>query len=237
MNFQDHVAVISGATGGSGRVVARRLAQAGASLALFSSSEDKLGQLATELGIAQTRCLARALDFTDPGAARIAAEATLDKFGRVDMLLHFIGGWTGGKTVVEFEASQFEAMLQQHLWTTLYLSQAFAPLLSANAWGRIVVISSPSAALPAAKSAPYAVAKAAQETLVLALAQELKHTGVTANILRVKTIDVGHARESDPTSANASWTTPEEIAEAVMYLCSDEAKMVNGARIPLYGSP
>ena len=237
INFQDRVAVITGATGGSGRVVARRLAQAGASLALFSSSEDKLGRLVAELGIAQERWLERALDFTDHAAARVAAEATMEKFGRVDMLLHFIGGWTGGKTVVEFDAGQFESMLHQHLWTTLYLSQAFVPLLSANGWGRIVVISSPSAALPPAKGAPYAVAKAAQETLILALAQELKHTGVTANVLRVKTIDVEHARESEPSAANASWTAPEEIAEAIVYLCSDEAKMVNGARIPLYGSP
>jgi NAD(P)-dependent dehydrogenase (short-subunit alcohol dehydrogenase family) len=237
MNFQDRVAVVTGATGGSGRAVARRLAQAGASLALFSSSEAKLGQLAAEIGVAQERWLTRALDFTDPGAARIAAEATMEKFGRVDMLLHFIGGWVGGKTVIEFGANQFEEMLQQHLWTTLYLSQAFAPLLSANGWGRIVVISSPSAALPASRSAPYAVAKAAQETLILALAQELKHTGVTANILRVKTIDVEHVREAESTPTNASWTIPEEIAEAVVYLCSDEAKVVNGARIPLYGGP
>ena len=237
MNFQDRVAVVTGATGGSGRVVARRLAQAGASLALFSSSEAKLGQLAAEIETSQGRWLTRALDFTDPGAARIAAEATMEKFGRVDMLLHFIGGWVGGKTVIEFGVNQFEEMLQQHLWTTLYLSQAFVPLLSANGWGRIVVISSPSAAKPAPRSAPYAVAKAAQETLILALAQELKHTGVTANILRVKTIDVEHVREAEPTPTNASWTIPEEIAEAVVYLCSDEAKVVNGARIPLYGGP
>jgi len=213
------------------------MARAGASLALFSSSQDKLNQLMVELEIPKERALTRALDFIDPGAGRLAAEATLEKFGRADMLLHFIGGWMGGKTVPEFDASQFKTMLEQHLWTTLYLSQAFVPLFTANKWGRIVVISSPSAALPPARGAPYAVAKAAQEALILALAQELKHSGVTANILRVKTIDVQHARESEPSTANASWTTPEEIAEAILYLCSDEAKMVNGARIPLYGTP
>jgi len=60
---------------------------------------------------------------------------------------------------------------------------------------------------------------------------------VTANILRVRSIDVEHKREHEPSPKNASWTTPEEIAAALLYLCSDEANRVNGARIPLYGAP
>jgi len=237
MSNKNRVAVITGATGGLGRVVAKRLAQEGASLALFSSNESSLSQLADELALPQERWMIRAVDFRDPLAAQTALQATLEKFGRAELLLHFVGGWIGGKTITEFETSQFEDMLQQHLWTTLHLTKAFVPHFTANGWGRIVVVSSPNAAQPAAKSAPYAIAKAAQETLLLALAQELKHSGVTANILRVSTIDVKHTRDLEPSLANAAWTAPEEIAEAVLYLCSDEAKVVNGARIPLYGSP
>ena len=70
---------------------------------------------------------------------------------------------------------------------------------------------------------------------MLTLAEELKHSGVTANVLRVKTIDVQHERQHQPSPKNASWTTPEEIAAAIIYLCSDEAQQVNGARLPLYG--
>jgi len=90
---------------------------------------------------------------------------------------------------------------------------------------------------PPANSAPYAAAKAAQEALLLALAQENRGTGVTANVIRVQTIDVKHQRDLEPTSKNSSWTTPEEIAAAVQYLISDEAAAVNGIRMPLYGSP
>lgn len=70
---------------------------------------------------------------------------------------------------------------------------------------------------------------------MLTLSEELKNTGVTANILRVRSIDVEHQREREPSPKNASWTTPEEIAAALLYLCSEEANRVNGARIPLYG--
>ena len=102
-------------------------------------------------------------------------------------------------------------------------------------WGRIVAVSSPTASRPAAERAPYAVGKAAQEALILTLAQELKGSGVTANLVVVSTIDVKGERESKPTPANTNWTTPEEITATLLHLCADESATINGARIPLYG--
>ncbi len=237
MDLKDRVAVITGATGGLGRVVARQFGGAGAKLSLFSSKEETLQQLVSELQLPDDRQLAIALNLRDPAAARVAAHATLEKFGKVDMLFHFVGGWTGGKSLVDFDASHFENMLNQHVWTTIHLAKAFVPHLIHNSWGRIVIVSSPSAGMPPGNNAPYAAAKAAQEALILSLAQEIKGTGVTANIIRVQTIDVKHQRIQEPGLPNAAWTTPEEIASAILYLCSEDAGMVNGARIPLYGSP
>ncbi len=67
------------------------------------------------------------------------------------------------------------------------------------------------------------------------LSQELKGTGVTANLLQAKTIDLKREKVSSPSPDNASWTTPEELASAMLYLLSDEAAMVNGAKIPMCG--
>ena len=72
---------------------------------------------------------------------------------------------------------------------------------------------------------------------MLTLAEELKNSGVTAKVLRVRSINVEHKGEREPSAKDASWTTPEEIVAALLYLCSDEANRVNGARIPLYGAP
>ena len=235
MAIEDRVAIITGATGGLGRVVTRRLAEHGARLALFGRDAERLAQLASELHLSEDRYLIKALDLTDPVAAQAAADAVLERFGRAEILLHLVGGWTGGKPVVEVGANEVSDMLQQHLWTTLYVAQAFVPHLVANQWGRIIVISSPHASSPPANVAPYAIGKAAEETLMLALAQELRGSGVTANTLLVRAIDVKHERDRAPTPKNVSWTTPEEIASMILYLCSDEARMVNGARIPLYG--
>jgi NAD(P)-dependent dehydrogenase (short-subunit alcohol dehydrogenase family) len=127
-------------------------------------------------------------------------------------------------------------MLDQHVWTTWYLLQAFVPHLAASGRGRVIVVSTPMASRPAAKTGAYAAAKAAEEALILTLAQETKDQGVTANILQVRAIDIEHKREKEPSPANAAWATPEEIAAAMLYLCSDEAGVVNGARLPLFGS-
>lgn len=237
MAIEDRVAIITGATGGLGRVVTRRLAEHGARLALFGRNAERLAQLARELSLPEDRYLTRPLNLTDPVDAQAAADAALEKFGRAEILLHLVGGWIGGKPVVEVAANEVSDMLQQHLWTTLYVAQAFIPHLVANQWGRVIVISSPNASRPPANGASYAIGKAAQETLMLTLAQELRNSGVTANTLVVRAIDVQHQRDRAPTPKNVSWTTPEEIASMILYLCSDEAQMVNGARIPLYGRP
>lgn len=237
MSMENRVAVITGATGGLGRVVAKILAAQGARLALISTNREKLEELAQELQLRGEQWMSYAVDLGDQRAVNNAAQAVLEKFGRVDGLLHFVGGWAGGKSVVDVEVEDVTEMLHQHLWTTLYLSQAFVPSLLANGWGRIIAISSLTATRPAAQRAPYAIGKAAQEALVLTLAQELEGTNVTANVLVVNTIDVNHERERAPSPKNATWVTPEEITSAILYLCSDDARMVNGARIPLYGSP
>jgi NAD(P)-dependent dehydrogenase (short-subunit alcohol dehydrogenase family) len=237
MGVENRIAVITGATGGLGSVVAHRLATDGANLVLVGSNADKLDLLSRDLGLPPERWLSVAADLSHADAAQAVLDAALAKFGRVDMLLHFVGGWIGGKPVPQVSAEELSSMLQQHVWTTFYLAQVFGPHMTANAWGRIVVVSSPSVAAPPAKGLPYSVGKSAQEALILTLAEELKGTGVTANILRVRTIDSNHDRERQPSAKNASWTTPEEITAAILYLCSDEAGTVNGARIPLYGSP
>lgn len=237
MSIENRVVVITGATGGLGRVVARRLAAEGASLALVSTNQAHLDALAAELQLPAERVLARAVDLRDAGATRDAAQAVVAKYGRAEILLHLVGGWAGGAPVTAVEPGTVDEMLQQHLWTTLHLMQAFVPLFLTNGWGRLIAVSSPFASRPQAKGAPYAIGKAAQEALFETLAAELADTGVTANLLLVRTIDTQHERDHERTAKNSAWTTPEEISEAILYLCSEAAGAVNGARLPLYGRP
>jgi NAD(P)-dependent dehydrogenase (short-subunit alcohol dehydrogenase family) len=236
MSLENRTAVITGATGGLGSTVTRELATHGVNLALLDIDPVKLEALAKSLALPDSRLLTRTVDLLDPAATKSAAEDVAAKFGKIDILLHMVGGWTGGKTLLEVPADDLAFMLNQHVWTSFNVVQAFVPHLVRNGWGRIVMITSPYAARPSAKGGPYAIGKAGQESLMLALSQELKGTGVTANLLQAKSIDVKREKVSAPSPDNAPWTTPEELTAGILYLLSDEAGTINGAKIPLFGS-
>jgi NAD(P)-dependent dehydrogenase (short-subunit alcohol dehydrogenase family) len=114
--------------------------------------------------------------------------------------------------------------------------RAVVPHMTAGGWGRIVAVSSPLASAPSKNVAPYAIGKAGQEALLGTLAREVAGTGTTVNLVLVKTIDVDHQRDAEPSPKTASWTTPEEISATIRHLVSDDASAINGAKIPLFGN-
>ena len=217
--------VITGATGGLGTRTAHSFAGRGHPLVLLDNDQGKLDALLRDLDLSADRLIASVVDLRDGEAVRAAAEAASAKFGAVHGLIHLVGGWVGGKTLVEAGADELESMLGQHVWTTFHLFQSFTPLLVKAGKGRVIVVSASTVPNPPGKTGIYTAAKAAQENLVLTLAAELKEQGVTANIIQVRAIDVDASRKG---------TTPSEIVAAMMYLFSEEASKLSGARIPLY---
>ena len=217
--------LITGATGGLGKKTAHAFAAQGHSLVLLDRNQDRLDALARDLNIPEGRLLTSALDLRDRDAVHATAEVVAVKFGGIHALIHLVGGWVGGKTLVEGDAKDLESMLEQHIWTTFHLFQAFAPQMVQHKWGRVMIVSASNVPNPQGKTGIYTAAKAAQENLVLTLGAELKDQGVTANIIQVRAIDEKNTGKG---------TTPDEIAAAMLYLFSEEAAKVNGARIPLY---
>ncbi|MBN1451073.1 MAG: SDR family NAD(P)-dependent oxidoreductase [Anaerolineales bacterium] len=235
MSLENRTVVISGATGELGAVLSRDLAAWRVNLALLGRDAEKLDELSKSLSLPEGQVMTVTVDLLDPKQTKAAAGAVVDKFAHVDVLLHLAGGWTGGKSLVETPVADLTFMLSQHVWSSFNVIQAFVPSLVENGWGRVVMISSPSASQPSAKGGAYAAGKAGQEAMMLALAEELKGTGVTANLLLVKTIDTQRKKVSEPGVGNAAWTTPEEISAAMLYLLSEQAGTINGAKIPMYG--
>jgi len=217
--------VITGATGVLGNLVAKTFAGGGENIVLLDRDQEKLESLVRDLNLPGDRLHTQVIDLLNGQAVHDSAEAVLSKFGSIHALIHLVGGWTGGKTIPEANTSDFESMLNQHAWTTFHLLQSFAPHIAASGSGRVIIVSMPVTVKPAAKMALYAAAKSAQESLILTLAEEFKDSGLTANIIHVKSIDV---------KGEGKGTTPAEIVAAMTYLFSDAANKVNGARIPLY---
>ena len=234
MTLENRVAVITGAAGVLGRVTARRFADKGARLVLIGRDATPLNQLAYELDLAEDRYQVDDVDLTDAEATRATANSVSEKFGRIDILVHLVGGYTGGEKLVDVPAMELSGMLDQHVWTTFNVVQAFVPSIEASGRGRVIVVSHRDALSPRGNNAAYVAAKAAQEIMAQSLAQEFKGTGATANVILVRSIGGDHDRT--PISKRTH-TTPEEITSLVLYLCSDDAAMISGARIPIHGSP
>jgi NADP-dependent 3-hydroxy acid dehydrogenase YdfG len=229
------VVAIAGATGAAGTAAATAFAAAGAKLGLIGTRDDRLRAMASELNLADDLWAPGVGDVRTADGARGAVEAVTAKLGPVDILLQVVGGWTGGTPTVDVSQVDFDQMLGQHLYATLNMIQAVVPGMVERGWGRVMAISTPLATEPGPRGGGYVAAKAAQEALLRALARDLAGSGVTANILLVRTIDAKHERDTEPSSKNAQWTTPEEIAGVMLTLASDAAGPINGARIPLYG--
>jgi NAD(P)-dependent dehydrogenase (short-subunit alcohol dehydrogenase family) len=222
---QGVVIVITGATGALGSKTAHAFAAQGHSMVLLDNDQAKLDSLVRDLNLPAERIFASVVDLRDGQAVRATAEAASARFGRVHALIHLVGGWSGGKTLVEVNADDLTSMLGQHVWTTFNLFQSFSPLLIKSKWGRVITVSPSTVSNPPVKRGVYTAAKAAQENLMLTLAAELKEHGVTANIIQVYAIDVENTGKG---------TTPAEIVAAIMYLFSEEASKISAARIPLY---
>jgi NAD(P)-dependent dehydrogenase (short-subunit alcohol dehydrogenase family) len=229
----DRVVLITGATGGLGRVTARAFAEDGARLILTGTDEGRLRALGADLALDDDAWMPVVVDLRDREATRTALTATAEVFSPIDVLIHLVGGWTGGTPIVDLDPAMMIDMLDRHLWTSFNVVQAVMPGMVERDWGRVIAVSAPVAAEPTAMSGPYAVGKAAEETMLRSLAKETAGSGVTVNLVVVRAIDLKGERLTDP--KKSSWTTPEEIAAVFRFLASDEAAAVNGARIPLYG--
>jgi NAD(P)-dependent dehydrogenase (short-subunit alcohol dehydrogenase family) len=217
--------VITGATGALGKETAHAFAERGHSLVLLGHDQNKLDALTRNLNLSGDRLFASVMDLRDGKALHSTAEAVAAKFGGVHALIHLVGGWVGGKTLVEASVEDLDFMIGQHIWTTFHLFQSFAPHLVKTGWGRVMIVSASTVPDPPGKTGTYTAVKAAQENLILTLSAELKEQGVTANIIQVRAIDVNN---------KGTGTTPDEIVASMMYLFSDEASKVTGARLPLY---
>jgi NAD(P)-dependent dehydrogenase (short-subunit alcohol dehydrogenase family) len=229
------VVLLTGGTGSLGTVVARRFGGDGARVILLGTDAGRLADAARDAGLEAGRWVPVLADLRDGEATRSAAREAEAAFGRIDVLVHLVGGWKGGTAVMDLDHDELRWMLDQHLWTTLNLVQAVVPGMTSRGYGRVLALSAPFAEKPAARGSSYAIAKGAEELLLRTLAREVAGDGVTANVLVVRKIDVEGEREKAPSTKNAAWTTPTEIADVIAFLASPAAAAVNGQRIPLDG--
>ncbi|HKH40809.1 MAG TPA: SDR family oxidoreductase [Solirubrobacterales bacterium] len=226
------VIAIAGAGGGLGPVVAKRLADAGANLALADRHKEIADLVAQDLP--DDRVASQAVDLLDESQANDWAASTEKKFGRIDGLLHLVGGYRGGDPIDSFDLADYDFLHGLLVRTLQLTTRAFHSALTASDHGRFVLVSAAAAQNPENTNAAYASTKAAAEAWTLSLADSFAGTNATANIIVVNAIETPRMREESPGTQNPNFTPAEDLADAIAFLCSDSAARMNGQRLALH---
>jgi len=232
-DLDDLVLVVAGATGAAGPPLVERLARAGATVVAAGSNRERIEAVAADITSREPsgRVQAVVVDLLDEQATRDWALAVGSEHGRVDGLVHLVGGWRGGPGIVEADLADWSWLNDRLIRTLQHTSRAFHDAIKASPRGRLVLISTVQASAPSATSASYAAAKAAAETWTLAVADSFKDSAAAAVILQVTALLTPAMRAARPDATFAGFTPVDELANTIHDLWLRPATELNGQRL------
>jgi len=235
MKFAGKVALVAGGTGGLGRAVSLAFLREGAELIVTYRDDREFADLKSESGANASRLTGRRVDVTDEAAVEQLMQGIGVENKTLDVLVNAVGGYAGGIKLWELDAKVLDQMLALNLRSGFILSRAAAKAMLRRGKGVIVNVASKAALDHEAGVAAYAASKAAAVAMMDSLAADLKGTGVRVNSILPSIIDTETNRKAMPSADFAKWPKPEDIARVILFLCSDDARVVHGAAIPVYG--
>jgi NAD(P)-dependent dehydrogenase (short-subunit alcohol dehydrogenase family) len=222
------VVLITGAKGGLGSFVTQAFLEAGDTVVGSSKSIQASD-------FANPRFLAMPADLTDAATASQLIESTAQRFQRIDVLIHVMGGFAGGQPIPETHDATWDLMMNLNVRSAFHLFRALLPHMRKAGRGRIVAIASRAALEPAPNISAYSASKAALVSLVRTAALENKELGITANAILPGTMNTDANRKSDPHADASRWVPPKTVADLTVFLASESAAQITGAAIPVYG--
>ncbi|MFZ0379205.1 MAG: SDR family oxidoreductase [Solirubrobacteraceae bacterium] len=250
LGLRDRACIVTGASGGIGRATAVALAREGAGVLLIGRREETLAELAGDCERAGGRGEPLALDVTAPDAGERAVQKCLDRFGRIDALVNG-AGTSAVRPHEQLSDEEWQAQWELHVMAPMRLMRAAAPAMAERGWGRVVNVCSSSGKRPSATNMAYSVTKAAELSLSRSFADIYASRGVLVNSVspgpiggelwlskggladqnaRVRGITREQVLES--TAARqpiGRLGTEQEVADVIVFLCSEPASNVAGA--------
>ena len=234
-DFEGQVAMITGASGNLGRVVARSFYDAGAALAIVDRRKD--GLLKGFPGLADSpRCfMSGCADITSPAEVGRVVDSSIERFGKIDILVNTVGGYRAGKPLHETPLSVFDFMIKLNAQTAFVISQCVIPHMIEQGGGKIVLLAARPGLTGRANMAAYSASKAAVMRMTESMSAELKEQNINVNCLLPGTIDTPQNRQAMPDSDHSRWVAPESLAKVILFLSSEAARDIHGAAVPVYG--
>jgi len=221
-------ALLTGVTGGWGRAVLDRFAAEGWNVAVTHREEAVPGDLPE--GVLAVRA-----ELSDPDAAVAAAAAAVDRFGGVDALAHVAGGFAMAGPIDEQPVDVWRTQMTLNVDTAYFMTRAVLPSMRAAGSGSIVYIGTSAMLTPFSGASGYIVSKVALGGLMRCVDVEVRTQGIRCNTVVAKVVDTPRNRAESPDADFSRWTTGEQLAEVVEWLCTDASAPLSGGLIPAYG--
>jgi NAD(P)-dependent dehydrogenase (short-subunit alcohol dehydrogenase family) len=236
MNFHDKIVLVTGGTGGLGREVSMAFLEAGATVEVtYVAAEEYAALVSAAEKIGATAPQGANVDVTDEQAVGKLVAALVARHGRLDILVNTIGGYVGGTSVWDSDLHTYDKILALNLKAAFVLARAVVPRMIQQNRGWIVNIAAKAAFDHAAGASLYAASKAGALALMDSLAADVKPYNINVNSVLPSIIDTAANRKAMPSADFSKWPKPQEIAQVILFLCSEEARVIHGAAIPVYG--
>ncbi|WP_049579075.1 SDR family NAD(P)-dependent oxidoreductase [Streptomyces sp. SBT349] len=230
------VVAVAGAGGPAGHATLLRLARAGATVVAADADAERLAEGVAAARAGGATVVGDTVDLLSPDSARAWAAKTEKEFGRVDGLIHLVGGWRGSASFAETDLADWDVLHDLLIRTVQHTSLAFEAPLARGGNGRYVLVSAAGASRPTAGNAAYAAAKAAAEAWTLALADGFRKTApggepaAGATVLVVKALVTQRMRDQRPGARFEGFTDVTDLADAICGLWTRPTREVNGTR-------
>ncbi|HZT61716.1 MAG TPA: SDR family NAD(P)-dependent oxidoreductase [Burkholderiales bacterium] len=228
MRFTGKICLITGAAGNLGHAVAQAFASEGSSLILMDLHEEHLRS--TYGGESAGKRFALA-DLRDAQSVARALPAGT----RIDVLCNIAGGFRMGQPVHETSDDTWDLMLGLNAKSVVNCARAVVPGMLAAGGGKIVNVAALAGLSGKANMGAYIASKSAVIRLTETMSAELRDKGINVNCILPSTIDTPQNRKDMPKADPKRWVAPEALAEVVLFLCSEAARAIHGAAIPVNG--
>ncbi len=235
MNFGDKIALIVGGTGALGRAVSRAFLEQGAAVIVTYRNELEWRALKDVAGTNTSRLAGHQVDVTDDRAMERLVRTVTGENGHLDIVVNTVGGYAGGTNLWQLAPDVFDRMVALNLRSAYLLWRVVLPGMLARGQGSIVQIAAKAAFDHAPGAAAYVASKAAVVAMMDSLAAEVKGSGVRVNSVLPSIIDTEANRQAMPNADFSKWPKPNDIARVILFLCSEDAKLIHGAAVPVYG--
>jgi len=235
-DFSGKVVLVSGGTGGLGRAVSLAFLEEGAKVIVILRKQEELRNLQAAAGANVSALEGHDVDVTDEAAVTELIGRVVLQHSGLDALVNTVGGYAGGVKLWDMETKVFDQMIALNLRSGYTLARAAIPAMLKQRHGAIVNVAAKAALDHGAGAGVYAASKAGALALMDSLAADVKGTGVRVNSILPSIIDTEANRRAMPNANFSEWPKPEDIARVILFLCGDDAKVIHGAAVPVYGN-